>query len=131
MSTRREILLAPEQARYLPNDITFEHSGGASSAKVKSQDAQDSGMSRELNSINLALAPAINLSAFPYGLAKTAAAAEPVAAASTASNDLCVCAARRHRLALQVPTGSSRVRVAARIVLSVTPSTRPFGKNCK
>jgi hypothetical protein len=38
------------------------------------------------------------------GLRKQAAASEPVAAASTASNDLSVCTARRHRLALPVPT---------------------------
>jgi hypothetical protein len=55
MSTRRKILLAPEQARYRPNDITFEPSGGASSARSR-VDAQDSGMSRELNSINPSLA---------------------------------------------------------------------------
>jgi hypothetical protein len=46
MSTRRKILLAPEQARYRPNDITFEPSGGASSARSR-VDAQDSGMSRD------------------------------------------------------------------------------------
>jgi hypothetical protein len=84
-------------------------------------------MSRELNSINPPLARAINLSAFPYGLAKTAAALEPVGAASTASNDLSVCAAPRHRLALQVATrwrGSSSWLPGRRIVLSVTRSMR-------
>jgi len=35
MSTRRKILLAPEQARYRTNDITFEPSGGASSARSR------------------------------------------------------------------------------------------------